>query len=244
MRAIVVGGGIGGLSQALSLHAAGIEVALYEAVQQPAPLGLGINLQPNAVRELTELGLYDALADVAIETSEVRFYNQFGQEIWREPRGRAAGYAWPQFCIHRGELAMILLGAVRQRIGDDNLHFGQEFVDFDQDGSGVVARFVDPVSRDPLPPAHGDVLIGADGIHSRHRRLFYPDDKASYRGAAFRGAAEIEPFLDGRTMVVIGNKRTRAITYPCSRRVAEQGRSLLNVIFNPRGYLFEQQEEG
>ena len=101
----VIGAGIGGLSAALSLHAAGIDVRVYESVADMKAIGFGINLQPNAVRELIELGLGDALAETAIETAELRYYNKLGQLIWSEPRGRAAGYAWPQYAIERGDLA-------------------------------------------------------------------------------------------------------------------------------------------
>jgi 5-methylphenazine-1-carboxylate 1-monooxygenase len=94
-RVIVVGGGIGGLSLALSLHQAGIKVRLYEAVRDPLPLGVGINLQPTAVRELTELGLGDALAEIGIGTQRLNLCNKFGQLIHSEPRGLAAGYRWP-----------------------------------------------------------------------------------------------------------------------------------------------------
>ena len=109
MKVLIVGGGIGGLTTALSLHAAGIECRLYESVIAPRALGVGINLQPNAVRELCELGLSEQLADTAIETSTLAYFNKHGQQIWSEPRGRAAGYNWPQYSIHRGELLMILL---------------------------------------------------------------------------------------------------------------------------------------
>jgi 2-polyprenyl-6-methoxyphenol hydroxylase-like FAD-dependent oxidoreductase len=117
MKVIVIGAGIGGLTTALSLHAAGIEAQVYESVVDIKALGVGINLQPNAVRELIELGLGDALAATAIETAELRYHNKHGQLIWSEPRGLAAGYAWPQYSIGRGDLQMVLLSAVNERIG-------------------------------------------------------------------------------------------------------------------------------
>jgi 2-polyprenyl-6-methoxyphenol hydroxylase-like FAD-dependent oxidoreductase len=119
MKVIVVGGGIGGLSLALSLHQAGIAVRVYEAVDELAPLGVGINLQPTAVRELTELGLADEVARTGIATQRLSFFNKFGQLIWSEPRGLSAGYKWPQYSMHRGELQMLLLRAVRERIGSE-----------------------------------------------------------------------------------------------------------------------------
>src|ERR1700738_3443788 len=115
MEVIVVGGGIGGLSLALSLHQAGIAVRVYEAVRDPAPLGAGINLQPTAVRELTELDLGDELAQTGIATQQLSFFNKFGQLISSEQRGLSAGYRWPQYSIHRGQLQLLLLRAVRER---------------------------------------------------------------------------------------------------------------------------------
>jgi 2-polyprenyl-6-methoxyphenol hydroxylase-like FAD-dependent oxidoreductase len=121
LQVIVAGGGIGGLSLALSLHQAGIAVRVYEAVRDPSPLGVGINLQPTAVRELTELGLGDALARTGIAAKRLNLCNKLGQLIHGEPRGLEAGYRWPQISIHRGELQLILLRVVRERIGDSNI---------------------------------------------------------------------------------------------------------------------------
>ena len=175
MRAIVVGGGIGGLSAALSLHQVGIGVRVYEAVRDLAPLGVGINLQPMAVRELTELGLDDALNRTGIRTTSLSYYNKLGQLIHSEPRGLAAGYKWPQYSIHRGQLQMLLWQAVRERIGDENLRSGQRIVSFDQDARRVTATFRDVASgTDVVDDA--DILIGADGIHSTVRRALYPNE--------------------------------------------------------------------
>src|SRR5215472_2798550 len=128
MKALVIGGGIGGMAAALSLEAAGIQVEVFEQVPNFKANGAGINLQPNAVRELTELGLSEELHSIAIETSTLGYYNRFGQTIWSEPRGRAAGYAWPQYSIDRGDLQMILLDAVRRRIGGENVVTGHHLV--------------------------------------------------------------------------------------------------------------------
>ncbi|MGB6055802.1 MAG: FAD-dependent monooxygenase, partial [Burkholderiaceae bacterium] len=137
MKIAIAGAGIGGLSLALMLHQRGIEVDVYEAVEQMRPLGVGINLLPHAVRELTELGLQETLAAQAIETSSLSYYNKFGQPIWSEPRGRAAGYDWPQFSIHRGELQMALYRAAQERLGADRVHAGHAFESCAQDERGV-----------------------------------------------------------------------------------------------------------
>src|SRR5712671_6436730 len=128
MEIIVVGGGIGGLSLALSLHQAGFKVRVYEAVRHLSPLGVGINLQPTAVRELVELGLGHALAETGIATQRLNLYNKFGQLIRSEPRGLAAGYRWPQYSIHRGRLLGILHRAVLERLGNARLHTGTRVI--------------------------------------------------------------------------------------------------------------------
>src|SRR5579872_5856966 len=119
MAVLIIGAGIAGLTAALSLHQIGVECRVFESVESIEPLGVGINTLPHAVRELTELGLADRLAASGIPTAELAYYSKHGQPIWSEPRGLAAGYHWPQFSIHRGALQMILLDAVRERLGAD-----------------------------------------------------------------------------------------------------------------------------
>jgi 5-methylphenazine-1-carboxylate 1-monooxygenase len=230
MKVIVVGAGIGGLTTALSLAAAGIEVSLFDTVSELKVLGLGINLQPNAVRELTELGLGAELAEYAIETSTLAYYNKHAQLIWREPRGLAAGYRWPQYSIHRGELQKILLDAACPRIGEENIHIGHHFVAFDQAAGGITAHFVDRQTGRSLASVHGDALIGADGINSAVRRVLYPNEGEAVSSGRimWRGCCEAAPFLDGRTQVMIGHREQRAVIYPISARSARRGRSMIN----------------
>ena len=228
MKAMIVGAGIAGLTMALSLHAAGIDVVVYESVPDIRALGVGINLQPNAVRELIELGLGDALAGTAIETAELRYYNKHGQLIWSEPRGLAAGYLWPQYSISRGDLQMILLNAVKQRIGADNVLTGYHFLSFEQDGSGVTASFIDRGSDGELPLQRGDILIGCDGIRSTLRSQLYPDEgmPVSSGYVQWRGTIEAEPFLNGRTNAIIGFSGCRGVVYPIGKGAA--GRTRIN----------------
>ena len=230
MTVMVIGGGIGGLTAALSLHAAGIDVQVYESAADLKPLGVGINLQPNAVRELIELGLGDALAATAIETAELGYYNKHGQLIWSEPRGRAAGYAWPQYSVDRGDLQMILLDAIKHRIGVHNVLAGHHLVSFKQHGSGVTASFIDRRSRAPLPPQRADVLIGCDGIHSMVRAQLHPNEGAPVSSGRiqWRGVVEAEPFLGGRAHVTMGFSEQRAVVYPISKKAADRGRSRVN----------------
>jgi 2-polyprenyl-6-methoxyphenol hydroxylase-like FAD-dependent oxidoreductase len=169
LQVIVAGGGVGGLSLALSLHQAGIAVRVYEAVRDPSPLGVGINLQPTAVRELTELGLGDVLSVSGIATQCLNLCNKFGQLIHSELRGIAAGYRWPQVSIHRGQFQVLLIRAVRDRIGAENFRSGLRVAGFEQRGDKVVVRFIDRDSRSELTD-EADILVGADGIHSAVRR--------------------------------------------------------------------------
>jgi len=229
MEVIVVGGGIGGLSLALSLHQAGIKVRVYEAARDLSPLGVGINLQPTAVRELVELGLGDALAETGIATQRLNLYNKFGQLIRSEPRGMAAGYRWPQYSIHRGRLQLLLLRAVRERIGDDHFRSGLTFTGFDQTGGRVQGRFQDRYSGAEVID-DADVLIGADGIHSAVRRQIYPAEGGPCfaKQLLWRAAVDADAFLDGRTMVIAGHFHQRIIAYPVAR--AAGGKLLTNWI--------------
>ena len=133
---LIVGGGIGGLVLALSLHQAGISCRVIEAAPQVLPLGVGINLLPHAMRELSELGLADKLAARAIETRELRYYSRHGQFIHKEPRGRFAGYDWAQLSIHRADLHEVLFAAVRGRLGEDAVQLGQRCLRVEQGRAG------------------------------------------------------------------------------------------------------------
>ena len=229
MEVIIAGGGIGGLSLALSLHQAGIAVRVYEAVRDLTPFGAGINLQPTAVRELTELGLADALAEVGMATRELSFFNKFGQLICSEPRGLLAGYRWPQYSIHRGKLQMLLLRALRERIGPENFRGGLRLTKFEQDGERVCARFRDDDGVELLDDA--DVLVGADGIHSAVRRQLYPaeGEPRFARQLLWRAAVDAEPFLGGNTMIIAGHFHQRIVAYPIGS-AATHGKLLTNLV--------------
>ena len=232
MKALVIGGGIGGLACALSLHQAGIEVTVFEAVREIGALGVGINLQPNAVRELTELGLGDQLARTGIPTSALAYYNRHGQRIWMEPRGIEAGYRWPQYSIHRGELLMILARAVRERLGESRIRCGHQLASFEQNAQGVTAHFVNRRSGARLESARGDILIGADGIHSAVRAQLYPGegDPCFCGQMMWRAAVESTPYLDGLTQAISGHRDQKFLVYPMSAKSRERGRSLINWI--------------
>ena len=215
MQVLVIGGGIGGLSAALSLHAAGIAVKVFESVPSIGAVGVGINIQPNAVRELTELGLGEVLAANAVATAELAYYSRHGQLIWSEARGIAAGYRWPQYSIHRGTLQKLLYEAVCARIGAANVVTGHTLDGFTQDEAGVTAHFVDRAGGARLDSARGEILIGADGIHSAVRRHFYPADQVHFGGQLmWRAAVSWTPFLTGRSMVIAGHRDQKIVAYP------------------------------
>jgi 2-polyprenyl-6-methoxyphenol hydroxylase-like FAD-dependent oxidoreductase len=228
MEVIVVGGGIGGLTMALSLHQAGIAVRVYEAVHDLMALGVGINLQPTAVRELTELGLGYELARIGLATQGLSYFNKLGQLICSENRGLSAGYKWPQYSIHRGQLQLLLLRAVRERIGDEYFRSGLRLVAFDQNRDRVTARF-----RDSKSGTHAlddaDILIGADGIHSAVRGHLHPSEGEPRfaQQVMWRAAVDAEPFLGGGTMIIAGHFHQRIIVYPMGR-ASKPGHLLTN----------------
>ena len=230
VKVIVAGAGIGGLTTALSLHAAGIEAHVYEAVPRIQPFGVGINLLPHAARELIELGLGYRLDQEGIRTKELIYTNKHGQEIWREPRGLDAGYRWPQYSIHRGRLQAILLDAATERLGTDRVHCDRRLVRFDHDAAGVRGVFADAGGGEHV--ATGDLMIACDGIHSAVRAIFHPDEGPPKwnRRILWRGMTEADPYLSGRSMIMAGHENQKFVCYPISPEAAKRGRSLVNWI--------------
>ncbi|SNS51871.1 2-polyprenyl-6-methoxyphenol hydroxylase [Noviherbaspirillum humi] len=231
MKVVIAGAGIGGLTLALMLQEKGIAVEIYEAVSEIRPLGVGINLLPHASKHLCDLGLEETLAGKGIETSTLAYYNKLGQEIWREARGRAAGYAYPQFSIHRGELQMTLLDSAIRRIGADRIYAGHAFASFEQVADKVVATFTRRADNSEVK-VEADVLVGADGIHSAVRKFLYPTgDLPRFSGRMlWRAVTEAEPFLDGRSMFMAGHQNQKFVAYPISEPLRREGRSLINWI--------------
>jgi 2-polyprenyl-6-methoxyphenol hydroxylase-like FAD-dependent oxidoreductase len=231
VRVAIAGGGIGGMTLALSLHAAGFrEIDVYESAPSVTELGVGINVLPHAVRELTELGLLDELYAVGIPTAALAYYSRHGQRIWSEPRGLAAGYRWPQFSIHRGRLLGLLHRAVIERLGPERVHPGHHLSRFAQVGGGVQADFVDRASGDLRSRVEADVLIGCDGIHSVIRQAFFADQgPPKWNGITmWRAVTEGAPFLSGRTMIMVGPSGHMMVVYPISRAHEAKGRALIN----------------
>ena len=224
---LIIGGGITGLTLALSLHEAGVPCRVFEAAAELKWLGVGINLLPHAVRELTELRLAEHLERHAVVTREMCFYNRFGQFIYKEPRGRYAGYDWPQFSIHRGELHRVLVEAVRERLGSDAIALGHRCEALEQDGERVTVRFAG------RPSVRGSVAIACDGVHSAVRRQLYPDEGPPvYTGInMWRGVTRWPPYLSGESIVQCGWLDVgKIVVYPIGKELDAQGRQLVNWI--------------
>jgi 2-polyprenyl-6-methoxyphenol hydroxylase-like FAD-dependent oxidoreductase len=228
---IIIGGGIGGLTLALTLHRAGIPCRVYEAAPEIKPIGVGINLLPHAMRELASLGLEASLAARGVVTSEAVFFNRFGQLIYRELLGLAAGYAWPHVSIHRGDLQAVLVETFRERIGSDRLMLGWLCTGAVQDERSAGASFVETGTRQSLPPQRGDIVIGCDGIHSTIRRQLFPGEgEPIYSGVnMWRGVTPWPPILSGSSMIRAGwFTPAKIVIYPIRDRIDAQGRQLLN----------------
>ena len=215
MKAIIVGGGIGGLTTALMLRARGLDCELFEQSEQIRELGVGINTLPHAIRELAGLGLLKRLDDVAIRTAELFYLTRRGQQVWHEKRGLDAGHDVPQFSIHRGRLQSVIHRAAVERLGAGAIHTGCRLGAFTQDEGGVTAHFFDR-SGAHVETARGDILVGADGIHSSVRQTLFPDEgRPCWNGTMlWRGATNWPVFLTGRSMIIAGGNNAKAVVYP------------------------------
>jgi 2-polyprenyl-6-methoxyphenol hydroxylase-like FAD-dependent oxidoreductase len=227
---IIVGAGIGGLTLGLALHAAEIPCRIFESATEIRPVGVGINLLPHATRELAALGLEQALARAAIATADATFFNRFGQLIYQEPLGIAAGYEHPQFSIHRGDLQMVLLDAFRARAGQDRLITGQHCLSVEQDGAGVSVHFSDGPLGKQRSTIRGRAVIACDGINSAIRKQFFPGEgEPRYSGVnMWRGVTRWKPLLSGASMVRAGwLSHGKMVIYPI-RAAGADGLQLIN----------------
>ena len=227
---IIVGGGIGGLTLGLALHAAALPCRIFESAAEIRPVGVGINLLPHATRELAALGLEPALKQTAIETLDATFFNRFGQLIYQEPLGRAAGYAQPQFSIHRGDLQKVLLEAFRTRAGADRFVTNHHCIGIVQDSSGVDVSFSDGPGGTGRSSVRGRAVIACDGINSAIRKQFFPDEgEPRYSGInMWRGVTRWKPMLSGASMVRAGwMSHGKMVIYPI-RDAGPDGLQLIN----------------
>jgi len=223
MRVAIVGGGIAGLAFALALHQRGLSCTVYESAREVKELGVGITLLPHGMRELTALGLEERLRAVAIENEESVFFNRFGQLIYREARGRFAGYEHPELGIHRGKLHRALFEAAMERLPAGTIVTGHRCDAVEQDASGVSIRIGGEVIR-------ADVAVACDGFNSGVRRQFYPDERPAFTGInTWRGVTRRKPILGGRSYLRIGTVETgKIVIYPIVDDVDGAGNQLIN----------------
>ncbi len=217
MTIVIAGAGVGGLTAALSLHAAGFsDVRVLEVARELRDIGVGINLPPHAVRELTELGLGDALARVGVPTAALAYHDRAGRPIWTETRGLEAGYRWPQYSMHRGRLQRVLVDAVVARLGAAAIVTGQRVAGIDLTDPDVVRAEVLDVATGRSATLEAEMLIGADGIRSLVRAgvLGHAVPIASNGWVMYRGTSAGSDFLGGRTMVIAGDEQQRIVVYP------------------------------
>jgi 5-methylphenazine-1-carboxylate 1-monooxygenase len=230
MTVLIAGGGIGGLTLALSLHQIGVPCRVFESVPALRPLGVGINVLPHAVRELIELGLHDQLDSSGVRTRELAFFSKHGKPIWSEPRGIEAGYKWPQFSIHRGRLQQILLDTAIERLGAENILTSHHLTGWTETPDGVRADFIDKATGKSAGSYDGTLLIAADGIHSAIRQKLYPEEGAPlWNGRIlWRGITRSDAFLTGRTMIMAGHEILKFVCYPISQEPDADGKYDIN----------------
>jgi 2-polyprenyl-6-methoxyphenol hydroxylase-like FAD-dependent oxidoreductase len=228
---LIAGGGIGGLSVALTLQQIGVPCLVLEAVADPKPLGVGINLQPNAVRELYELGLGpDKLDTIGLQAREWALVGLNGKDVYSEPRGLLAGYRWPQYAVHRGRLQMLLYRTALERLGAGAVLTGQRVAGYrhEADGVAVLVRAPDGTKTE----IRGKLLIGADGLHSAVRAQMHPAQPPIQWGGAimWRGTTPGVPIRSGASFVGLGTHRQRVVFYPISAPDPATGLATINWI--------------
>ena len=241
---VIVGGGICGLSLALSLHQRGISCRVFERAPEITELGVGITLLPHGMREFTALGLGEALLHAGIENRRSSFFNRFGQLIYQEPRGKFAGYSQPEVGIHRGRLQMILYRAALERLGADRIRTNHQCVGVEQDAHSAAALLQETTTGRTLPAARGSVVIACDGVNSTIRKQFYPRDDVAFAGInTWRGVTRRPPILDGRTYIRIGSILTgKIVIYPIVDDVDGSGNQLINWVAEIKQQAYEKND--
>ncbi|MCH2633764.1 MAG: flavin-dependent oxidoreductase [Acidimicrobiales bacterium] len=230
MTVIVAGGGIAGMTMALTCHQLELPVIVHESVKTIEPLGVGINLQPNAVRELFELGLESDLAEIGIQAKEWALVGKNGNDVWSEPRGLDAGYRWPQYSVHRGHLQMMLYRQVLKRLGPKAVISDSRLKSYNNDNDHVLAHFVDSDGKEQK--VEGSILVGADGLHSSVRAQMHPNDGPPKWGGAvmWRGTTQAKPIRTGASFVLLGKLEQRFVCYPISQPDPITGKAIINWI--------------
>jgi 5-methylphenazine-1-carboxylate 1-monooxygenase len=230
MKVSIVGGGICGLTLALHLNQRGIEACVYERAPAIKELGVGITLLPHAMREFSALGLDKILLAAGIENRESCFFNRFGQLIYKEERGKFAGYQYPEVGIPRGRLHVLLHEAARERLGDDAIRTDHECTGVEQDERAATAHFRQTSSGRARGSVQADIIVACDGINSAIRKQFYPQDAVVFAGInTWRGVTRRQPILGGRTYMRVGSILTgKIVIYPIADDVDADGNQLIN----------------
>ncbi|PRY26673.1 2-polyprenyl-6-methoxyphenol hydroxylase-like FAD-dependent oxidoreductase [Aliiruegeria haliotis] len=220
MTVLISGAGVAGLTLGLSLHQVGIPFRIIEAIAELRPLGFGINLQPHAVRELYDLGLEEKMDRIGLRTGKTSYFNSQGQEIWSEARGLEAGYAYPQYSVHRGALQMMLHETLLERCGPKAILAGAKVSEWLETPRGLEVILTDRQYGFELDRMRGSVLIASDGARSETRQTLFPDVGGPNRrnSMMWRGVARSQRFLDGRTMTISGTKGQKFVAYPIGDR--------------------------
>jgi 5-methylphenazine-1-carboxylate 1-monooxygenase len=227
---LIAGAGIGGLAAALTLHQIGVPCRVFEAAPSLGPLGVGINLQPNAVRELYEMGFGPRELDaIGVQTREWALVGLNGNDVYSEPRGMLAGYKWPQYSLHRGKLQMLLYRAAVERLGADAIQCGVKVTGYRNGHDGKVTALLQSADGRRFEQA-GALLIAADGLHSAVRQQMHPQQPPIRWGGAvmWRGVARGKPIRSGASFVGLGTHRHRVVFYPISGADPQTGLADIN----------------
>ena len=222
-KVIIAGGGIGGLTLALTLHQIGVPFLVLEKSRTMRPLGVGINIQPNAVRELFDLGLTSEILDtIGVSAKEWALVGLNGKEVYAEKRGLDAGYNWPQFAAHRGELLMLLYRTLIERAGAESVMLDAKVVKYLKQPAGEVDVSVRGSDGSRFQIS-GSLLIGADGIHSAVRAQMHPDQPPIHWGGAimWRGTVRAKPLRTESSFIGLGTHQHRMVIYPISKPEAD-----------------------
>ena len=222
-KVIIAGGGISGLTLALTLHQIGVPFLVLEKSRTMRPLGVGINIQPNAVRELFDLGLTSEILDtIGVSAKEWALVGLNGKEVYAEKRGLDAGYNWPQFAAHRGELLMLLYRTLIERAGAESVMLGARVDKYLKRPSGEVDVSVRGSDGSRFQIS-GRLLIGADGIHSAVRAQMHPDQPPIHWGGAimWRGTVRAKPLRTESSFIGLGTHQHRMVIYPISKPAAD-----------------------
>ncbi|EUB98978.1 Salicylate 1-monooxygenase [Rhizobium sp. CF080] len=189
MKISIVGGGIGGLTAALSLLRQGFDVDVYEQAVELKEVGAGVQVSANGTRILFSLGLEEDIMSVASQAQgkEIRLWNT-GQTWKLFDLGPLSieRYGFPYITIHRNDLHQTLAAGVR-RIKPDAIKLSKKCVGITQDDKGATITFADGTS------ATSDIVVGADGVHSKIRETLFGRDDPKFTGiVAWRGVIPVE----------------------------------------------------